>query len=89
MLGKTQIYTVAPACSGWNGCNGKCLAFVFHILAQNTDIYRCICSNHDKLDLYLETLIFGGTDFWGSGLPGAGFRIAMGAGFQIQRPHRK
>ena len=35
---KNQKYTIAPACSGWNGCNGT-------YLAQEPDIYRCIRFN--------------------------------------------
>ena len=52
-----RISTHKPSLSQ---CNGICQAFVNRYLAQKPDIYRCICSNSDKL-VFVQRCRF----FWG------------------------
>ena len=41
--------------------NSKCPFFVCINLAQKGDIFRCICSNRDRLGFYAEIQIIFGT----------------------------
>ena len=46
---------------GWGGSNGRYLAFIYKYLAQKSGIYRCICSNRDRLGFYAKIQIIFGT----------------------------
>ena len=40
-----------------SGCNGICLDFMHIYLRMKPDIYCCISTKHDRLDLYAEIQI--------------------------------
>ena len=44
----------AKSVTAWSRCNDICLAVGHTYLALKSDIYRCNCSNRDRLSFYAE-----------------------------------
>ena len=49
-----NLWHTNRGCHSQSRCNIRCLAFVYTYLAQKSDIFSCICSNHDRLLFYAE-----------------------------------